>query len=226
MPDDVLVVRTGDAVVEARPDTPVTFGRSLDTTVCLGAEDRAVSRRAGVVEHESGQWWVRNTSASRSFAVADGFGLRTVVPPGRRVVVESALRVIVDGTSGSYELAVDPPTGRPAVVAVDPPAGDDATVMGGEVVVNRLDRAAMVALFAGYLEQGERYEPHPKSYAAAAARLGWPRTTLVKRIEYLRTRLTAAGVPGLTGWNALDGLAEWALTNRIVTPDDLRLLPR
>ena len=48
----------------------------------------------------------------------------------------------------------------------------------------------MVALFAGYLEDPPRYDPYPKSYAAAAARLGWKRTTLVKRIEYLR-ELTA-----------------------------------
>lgn len=226
MDDDVLVVRVGDRVLEARPGAPVSFGRAPDSTVCLDPEDRAISRRAGVVEHDGGQWWVRNTSGSRSIAVADGFGLRTVVPPGRRVVVETALRVIVDGTTGSHELTLEPAAAPTVVVGDDIPAGDDATAMGNEVVVNPLDRAAMVALFAGYLEQGARYDPNPKSYAAAAARLGWPRTTLVKRIEYLRTRLTAAGVPGLTGWNALEGLAEWALTNRIVTVDDLALLQR
>ena len=56
-----------------------------------------------------------------------------------------------------------------------------------------------MALFAGYLEPFPRYDPHPKSYADAAARLDWPRTTLVKRVEYLRTRLTNAGVPNLLG---------------------------
>ena len=84
----------------------------------------------------------------------------------------------------------------------------------------------MVALFAGYLEDPPRYDPYPKSYAAAAARLGWPRTTLVKRIEYLRTRLTNAGVPNLTGWNALPNLAEYAITARLISKEDLRLIGR
>ena len=130
-----------------------------------------------MVEHEGGRWWVRNTSTSRSFAVADGFGLRTVVPPGRRVVVETALRILVEGTAGTHELALDPgDAAAPVRTGTEaPPAGDEATAMGGEVVVNPLDRAAMVALFAGYLQQGSAYDPYPKSYAAAAARLGWPK---------------------------------------------------
>jgi hypothetical protein len=70
-------------------------------------------------------------------------------------------------------------------------------------MISMADRLAMVALFAGYLEELPRYDPYPKSYAAAAARLGWPRSTLVKRIEYLRTRLHAAGVPNMTGFSAV-----------------------
>ena len=81
-----------------------------------------------------------------------------------------------------------------------------------------------MALFAGYLQEGDRYDPNPKSYAAAAARLGWPRTTLVERIEYLRGRLDRAGVPNMQGWNALSGLAEYVLTTGLITREDLRLL--
>jgi hypothetical protein len=108
----------------------------------------------------------------------------------------------------------------------DPPPPGAPTAVGDSVLISPADRLAMVALFAGYLEDPPRYEPYPKSYAAAAARLGWPRTTLVKRIEYLRTRLTTAGVPNLTGWNALVGLAEYALSRGLITKDDLRLLRR
>jgi hypothetical protein len=80
-------------------------------------------------------------------------------------------------------------------------------------------------LFSGYLEPFPRYDPHPKSYADAAARLDWPRTTLVKRVEYLRTRLTNAGVPNLLGENALPYLAEWALATALISRADLSLLP-
>ncbi|HMJ74557.1 MAG TPA: hypothetical protein VK507_01220, partial [Iamia sp.] len=64
-----------------------------------------------------------------------------------------------------------------------------------------------------------------RTYADAAARLTWPRTTLVKRIEYLRSRLTAAGVPGLHGDNALRALAEYVIAAGILTRDDLDRLP-
>jgi hypothetical protein len=48
----------------------------------------------------------------------------------------------------------------------------------------------------------------------------------VKRIEYLRTRLSNAGVPNLHGWNALTTLAEYALTTGLITRADLRLINR
>ena len=86
------------------------------------------------------------------------------------------------------------------------------------------DRLALVALFAGYLRDGDRYDPCPRSYLAAATRLGWPRTTLVKRIEYLRTRLTRAGVPGMNGHRAMENLAEHVLTDGLITKADLRLI--
>ncbi|MGH4017557.1 MAG: hypothetical protein ACRDSL_27275, partial [Pseudonocardiaceae bacterium] len=71
-----------------------------------------------------------------------------------------------------------------------------------------------------------RYDPYPKTYAAAAARLGWPRPTVLRRIEHLRTRLDKAGVPNMMGWNALTNLAEYVLTTGIITKDDLRLIHR
>ena len=129
----------------------------------------------------------------------------------------------MDGTAASHVLSVDVPR---VGAASTPAAAGTATSVGNGVLVSDADRAAMVALFAGYLEDPPRYDPYPKSYAAAAARLGWPRTTLVKRIEYLRTRLTNAGVPNLTGWNALPGLAEYAITARLISKEDLRLIGR
>jgi hypothetical protein len=99
-----------------------------------------------------------------------------------------------------------------------------ATSIGSEVVVNDRDRLALLALFSGYIEPFPRHDPHPRSYADAAARLGWKRTTLVKRVEYLRTRLADAGVPGMVGETALENLARHALTTGLIGPGDLVLL--
>jgi hypothetical protein len=95
-----------------------------------------------------------------------------------------------------------------------------------EVFIREADRRARVALFAGYIDDPPRFYPHPKRSAAAAARLGWPRTTPVKRIEYLRSRLDAAGVPNMTGWTALTNLAEYAISRGLITREDLALLQR
>lgn len=206
------------------PDDVMTFGRARDCTVCLDPEDLAISRLAGSLAYEHGTWWLANRSSARPFAVVDEYGFRSVLAPGRRLAVESPLTVIVDGSRGNHTVTIEPPA---PPVAAEPDTPDGApTAVGAEVLINDADRRAMVALFAGYLEDPPRYDPHPKSYAAAAARLGWPRTTLVKRIEYLRTRLDAAGVPNMMGWNALTNLAEYALSRGLITRADLADLHR
>ncbi|MFB9545382.1 hypothetical protein [Micromonospora sagamiensis] len=189
----------------------------------IDPDDAAISRLAGAVECVGSVWFLTNHSSSRPLATVDRFGLRNVLAPGNRAVVEGRLRVIVEGAR-SHELVLHAPEPvSPPIVAV---ATGQATSAGAGVLVNDQDRLALVALFAGYLQEGDRYDPNPKSYAAAAARLGWPRTTLVKRIEYLRLRLDRAGVPNLQGWNALHALAEYALTTELITKDDLPLIHR
>jgi hypothetical protein len=207
-----------------------TFGRSRDCDICLDPDDPAISRVAGELEFQHGTWWLANRSATRPLSIVDDLGLRSVLPPGRRTAIERPTRVLVDGVRGQHSLLIDIPTAAGPVAAAPGPAGATGTgvptATGAEVLVNDADRLAMVALFAGYLEEPPRYDPNPKSYAAAAARLGWPRTTLVKRVEYLRPRLDAAGVPNMMGFNALYSLAEYAISRRLITREDLALLRR
>lgn len=219
--EDALVVTVAGARHRVAAGDLLSFGRAASCTVCLDPDDPAISRLAGEVGQAGDVWFVTNRSRSRPLAVVDQYGLRGVLGPGQRVPVDGRVRVIVDGARASHELLLDGPTPD------DPPDTQPTglpTTAGHEVVVNDADRRALVALFAGYLSEGDRYDPNPRSYAAAAARLGWPRTTLVKRIEYLRTRLSNAGVPNMQGWNALSALAEYALTAGIITRDDLGLI--
>ncbi len=204
------------------PGETFTFGRAESCTLCLDADDAAISRLAGEVERFGEVWFVTNRSASRPFSVVDGPGLRRVLAPGQRDAIEGRVRVIVDGSGAKHELIFEgPEPGEDAPAEVVP---GQPTAAGQDVMINDADRLALVALFAGYLHEGRRYDPSPRSYDAAAKRLGWPRTTLVKRVEYIRTRLTNAGVPNLQGWNALSSLAEYALTTKLITPEDLRLI--
>lgn len=219
--DADLTVVAGGSTFRLRPGETLTFGRAETCTVCLDPDDAAISRLAGEVESVGEVWFVTNRSTSRHFSVVDGPGLRRVLAPGQRDALEGRVRVIVDGTDVKHELVFEGPPPR-----TDAPktATGLSTAAGQDVVINDADRLALVALFAGYLQEGRRYDPSPRSYEAAAKRLGWPRTTLVKRVEYIRTRLTNAGVPGLQGWNALSALAEYALTTKLITPEDLRLI--
>jgi hypothetical protein len=200
----------------------LTFGRARDCGICLDPDDLAISRIAGAVEFEHGTWWVANTSATRPLAVADDLGFRSVLGPGRRAAVESHVQVIVDGSRSRHtiRIRVDAPRAEPSP---EQPPGTP-TAVGEQVLISPSDRMAMVALFLGYLQDPPLYDPYPKSYAAAAARLGWKRTTLVKRIEYLRTRLDAAGVPNMTGYAALNNLAEYAISRNLISRDDVALL--
>ena len=161
--------------------------------------------------------------------MVDDVGIRTVLPPGRRIALTAPITVVVEGATRRHALTVDLPEGAldgPTEAAL-PPAQTDGnpTRAAADVSITPADKLALVALFSGYLEPFPRYDPHPKSYADAAARLDWPRTTLVKRVEYLRTRLTNAGVPNLLGENALPHLAEWALATGLISRADLALLP-
>jgi hypothetical protein len=220
-----LRVSVGDRSVDVGPEESLTFGRSPDCGLCLDEADLSISRRAGALEYENNTWWLTNRSTARPLSVVDDVGFRSVLAPGRRTAVESPIRVMVDATGGTHTLLVEVEArDRPAETG-EPPSGQ-STAIGESVMISPADRRAMVALFAGYLEDPPRYDPNPKTYAAAASRLGWPRTTLVKRIEYLRSRLAEAGVPNMNGWNALTNLAEYALSRRLITKEDLRLIRR
>ena len=200
----------------------LTFGRARECGICLDPDDLAISRIAGAVEFEHGTWWVAHTSATRPLSVVDELGFRSLLAPGRRAAVERRTQVIVDGSRRQHTIRVSVDSPRPGPAPAQLPGTPTAT--GEQVMISPADRLAMIALFAGYLEDPPRYDPYPKSYAAAAARLGWKRSTLVKRIEYLRARLDAAGVPNMTGYAALTSLAEYAISRSLITRDDLDLL--
>ena len=201
-----------------------TFGRSQECSHCLDPHDAVISRHAGLIHSDTGNWFVQNLSSARQLDVADELGMRTVLAPGRRFALEGRMQILVQGSARKpHVLHVQAPRPQPSLLT--PPDSGTSTVIGNGVTITAEDRLALLALFAGYLQDGADYDPHPRSYEAAAKRLGWPRTTLVRRIEYLRKRLDNAGVPNMISWKALHNLAEYALTRPLITKDDLRMLP-
>jgi hypothetical protein len=221
-------VTTPDDVVTLAEDDVLTFGRARSCTVCLDPDDVGISRVTGTIQFVNDTWWVVNNSSTRPLTIVDDLGFRSVLPPGRRVAVQQQTRILVQGRKGRYGLRVD--VGDPAMTdaafaaqsPVDQSSGASTAV--GNVLITPADRRALVALFMGYLMDPPRYDPHPKSYAAAAKRLGCTRTAVIKRIEYLRKRLDAAGVPNMMGYAALNNLAEYVISRGLITRKDLSLL--
>jgi hypothetical protein len=223
-------VETPDDVLVLAEDEQLTFGRASTCTLCLNPDDVGISRITGTLQFTNHTWWVVNNSASRPLTLIDDLGFRSVLPPRRRAALQRQTRILVQGTLGKYSIQVDLDDVSCISGAafdaepIDQPTGPSTDV--GKVLVTPADRRAMVALFMGYLQDPPRYDPHPKSYAAAAARLGCTRTALVKRIEYLRKRLDAAGVPNMMGYSALNNLAEYAISSGLINRKDLGLLQR
>lgn len=205
-----------------------TFGRSESCDACLDPDDVGLSRLAGSVDCVDRVWFVTNRSNTRPLSAIDPVGFRTVLAPGRRMAVDGRLSVVVEGQIRRHELVITAPGAADLDNGSLPPVADEGvpTDVGGNVNYSDDDRLALVALFAGYLQPFPRYNPTPRSYGEAAKVLGWPRTTLVKRVEYLRSRLVKAGVPNLQGERAMEALAEHVIATGVITRADLDLLTR
>lgn len=139
---------------------------------------------------------------------------------------EDEQRPPLNAVSASYLPTEKPPRTR---IEEDPGKGNLSAVIETDgdqksVLLNHADRLALLALFEPALQDPPLLERGPRSYAAAAARLGWPRTTLLKRVEYIRTRLDQAGVPGMMGPNAVVRLGDYAIATGLLKSTDLERL--
>jgi len=209
-------VEVGQQSWVVRPEDVFSFGRSRRCTACLEPSDEGISRAAGTLESRAGLWLVTNTG-SRAFDVVAPTGIRALLATGGHQTLGAGRhQLLLTGLARRFCLyvAIDD-AHRPREVTHT--MTGVPTEAGGAVRFSTDDRRALVALFAGYLEAFPRADHRPASYSRAAARLGWPSSTLRKRVERIRQRLTEAGVPDLVGDDANDRLAEHVLATRVIT---------
>lgn len=215
-----ITVSFGEVSRTMSPGEEATFGRSVECVFRVDPADIAISRLAGVVLAENNAWFVVNLSRTGKLDVLDDLGLRSALAPGRRCALQGDMRILLQGNK-KHEIAVHaPPVDTPVIE--DEPEGQP-TSLGESVSLTPAEHVILVALFASYL-RNEQGTPHPTTYDAVAVRLGMPSSTVRKKVEYLRKRLTKAGVPNMDGRDALLNLGEYALAKRLITKDDLRLL--
>jgi hypothetical protein len=223
----------GGIEVRARERRTIIFGRDrAEVHVCLGPDDRQVSRRHGRLVHRDGRWWVYNTgrlpirlAGSRLLftdeepvPLADGYSPLFVHGSRKRVHL---LEVYVAGDTGD----------RPA------PRPDDVTQPPARWDLDATERLVLVVLGQRYLLHEAR--PVPLTWQQTATQLaevqpeaGWSHKRVERLVEKVRLRLSAHGVPDLTrdevpepiGNTLNDNLLRELLLTTTLTPRDLVLI--
>ncbi|MFI6596032.1 hypothetical protein ACIBHX_07275 [Nonomuraea sp. NPDC050536] len=221
----------GALVVEPVEGRTVVFGRNRNAVdLCVGENDRRVSRRHGSLTRECGVWCVRALGH-----------VPIRLPGGRRVYREYDPMPLADG----YTPLFLPGTRQHLLEAyVQGPRGNFPSARPDEITqpprtwrLSPDERLALVALGQRYL----LYEAHPQplTWQQAADLLdetqpgaGWTAKRVEHTVVAVRTRLSRGGVSGLTReevgqpvGNALNHNLMLELLDSItLVPPDLRLL--
>ncbi|MFC0108394.1 FHA domain-containing protein [Kibdelosporangium aridum] len=223
----------GGIVFGPREGRTILFGRNRpEVHVCIGEDDRRVSRQHGLLTHQKNQWWVSNT------------GRLPIRLPNSRLLftneepiplVEGYTPLFVGGSGGREHLLelyvtgsdVQTPTSRHL----------DPTHPPKTWRLDPTERLALVVLGQRYLLHEAR--PQPLSWTQAAnqlAHLQPDANWTAKKVEHLvvkvRARLSKDGVAGLTreemdepvGNSLNHNLIRELLTSTTLVPPDLRLL--
>jgi len=224
---------SGGVRFRPKEEREILFGRNRpDVHVCVGEDDRRISRTHGRLARLGAHWWLSNTGhlpiqlpGSRTlFPEDDPFPLQDGYTP-----------VFISGTARRrhlVELYVAGVDGR-----LPSPAPAEATLKDKPWKLDPAERVALVCLAQRYLLH-EAY-PQPGSWKQVADELqrrdengGWRPKTVEHRVVGVRKRLSAAGVPGLTReevgepvGNMLNhNLITELLRTRTLVPPDLRIL--
>ena len=223
----------GGIVVGPREGRTVLFGRNRpDVHVCVGEDDRLVSRQHGELAYRRRRWWVRN------------IGKRPLRLPGSRLLhpdeealplAEGYTPLFLSGAHGRehlLELYVAGSGGQ------RPPSQHRNLTQPPRMWRLRADeRLALIVLGQRYLLHEAR--PQPLSWRQAADQLaelqpgaGWTGKRVEHMVVAVRDRLSRGGVAGLTReevgepvGNALnDNLLRELILSTTLVPPDLALL--
>lgn len=211
----------------------ILFGRNRpEVHVCVGEDDRRVSRSHGRVSRHGDHWWLRNIGR-----------LPLQLPRMRMLFPEDEpfplgpgyTPVFINGTSCRRHLMEVYVTGEDG--RLPRPAPEASTLADKPWKLSATERLALVVLSQRYLLH-EAY-PQPLAWRQAADRLAelrpeanWTHRKVEHTIAAVRRRLSKAGVSGLTReevgepvGNMLNhNLIVELLHSRTLVPPDLRLL--
>lgn len=208
---------------------PFTVGRDGD--LVLDAQNRHLHRNFLQVQRTGQVWVLANIGRQLTATVADDDGrLEAFLAPGAALPLVFA-RTVVRFTAGptQYEFAIE--LADPAFVQarVDLDSNGETTV--GEVTMTPDQLLLIVALAEPTLRREGSVGAILPTTNQAATRLGWSPNKFHRKLDNVCQKLAATGVRGLHGepgnlaTTRRARLVEYAVAVRLVTTDDLDLLP-
>ena len=210
------------------PDRVFTVGRDSDLVI---DDNPYLHRHFLRIAADHGLWWIFNVGTQLSATVTDSSGqVQAWLAPGARLpLVFEKVHVLFSAGSTTYDFTIRSHEDYYG------PAGTALNVIGGTTLepipLTSKQRLLIVALAENVLEQSVPGRGSIPSSADAAERLGWSMTTFNRKLDNVCDKLDRLGIDGVRGGrerlatNRRARLVEYAISTRLVTKDDLRLLP-
>ena len=224
----MLTIDYAGEIVELDPDDDsFVIGRDGDLVI---DDNPYLHRRFLEITHSGGVWMLANVGSQISATVNDpSSAVHAWLAPGGQVpIVHGETKISFSAGPTAYEviLMLDaPPEISGSIDAVV-----DGTATLGRIELTHDQKLMLVVLSESALRNGMSGMGDIPGAAAAAARIGWTRKRFEKKIDNVCDRLSTAGVRGLKGDLGNQAvsrrvrLVEYAVTTRLVAPEDLHML--
>ena len=229
MAQNVLIDFCGEEYVPD-PDKPFLIGRDGD--LVLDDENTFLHRHFLQVSCQDDLWWLANIGTQLSATVSDNEGtFQAWLAPGARLPLVFPCTIVwftAGPTTYEFEISVDQAGYERLPVRQDL----DGQVTLGPVVLTGEQKLLLVALCEDLLRRRKVGAGAIPPSSEVARRLGWPVTKFNRKLDTVCEKFADAGVKGFRGGMAGAAssrkarLAEYALAGRIVSTEDLDLLPR
>lgn len=214
---------------EPTPGIPFTLGREAD--VILDEDNVFLHRQFLSVIYSHGLWWLCNVGSQLTATVSHSEGkVQAWLAPGAMLPLvfgDTAVWFTAGQTTYEFDMTQD----EALLVPVNAEPEPDGSTTMGQVSLTPDQKLLILALAEDILARGDRGAGSIPQSAAAAARLGWALTKFNRKLDNVCSKLADVGVRGLHGGptklasSRKARLVEYAVASRIVTIDDLDLLP-
>ena len=222
----------GGVRVEPRAGFTVVFGRNEpEVHVCVGADDKRVSRQHGLLHPDRDGWAIRNTGQ-----VPIRFPGSQLLLAGHEEPLPMAYTPLFIRTSRTREHLLEVRVATGSTASAGSVAADTRTADAQPWRLSAIEQLVVVCLGQRYLRHEPR--PQPLTWAQVAAELGetqpgqnWTSQRAAMIVHRIRERLTVQ-VPGLTreeiaepvGNTLNHNLLVELLTTATIVPPDVRQL--